>query len=126
MSMPGDQPISFMFKPDEPKALEIHDRRGHLGIEDSYGWQRFHISLLPLGEGRHVRDAFINLLDQAVRSANLEPLRIELARLSGNAMIVGKGNAAICEFQRRLVRQLAALGISHPGYGHCITLKSDN
>jgi 2'-5' RNA ligase len=114
--MIGDRPLSLMIKPPARQTRAIAERRRQLDIDERYGYDRFHLTFLPLGDTRDVPEAAIELLHQAICAADLEPFPIELARLSGNVMQVGKGAANMCRVQQRLVRQLLALGMDLPDY----------
>lgn len=108
--MTGDQPLSFMFKPPAEHARAFDLRRTLLGIRSRYGWQRLHMTALPLGEGRDVSDARLARFDQVVRALDLQPFRLEFTRLNGNMLIASKGAAEVREFRRRASALLGALG----------------
>lgn len=108
--MTGDQPLSFMFKPSVQHAQEFDLRRTLLGIKGRYGWQRLHTTALPLGDGRNMSDARLDMLDQVVRMLDLQPFRLEFTRLSGNMLIAGKGASEVRNFRRRAFALLTALG----------------
>lgn len=100
-----------MIKPSAPKAREIDNRRRALGIESRYGRERFHITLLPIGDARHLSPAQLSLLCRALADFDAEPFDITFERLRGNALVDTRAMRAARRFQERLVKHLIARGV---------------
>lgn len=114
--MTNAQPLYFMLKPPEQAAREIDQRRKLLRLDGRYGWQRFHTTVAPLGDGHNVSDAQLELLDQTVRALKLSPFLIEFDQLSGNALIARKGVSEVRLIRRRTRRLLSTRGLRLPDY----------
>jgi 2'-5' RNA ligase len=114
--MPSKQPLSFMFKPLASDARAFVACRRNLKIGESYGCDRLHTTALPLGDGRDVSDAQIDLLDQIVRTLDIQPFKLEFDRLCGNMLMARRGATQVREFRQRASRLLAARGMTVPVY----------
>jgi len=114
-AMANAQPLYLMTKPPLERAREIDRRRRLLGLETRYGLERFHTTLLPLGDGRDISCEYLDLLHRALSSLCAEPFPIAFDKLNRNAL-VGTKMRELRAFQRRLVRCLIAFGIPIPAY----------
>lgn len=110
------QPVYVMIKPPAPVAIAIDGQRSRLGIDRCYGRDRFHVTLLPVCDGRDLSQAVLERLDRAVASLHAEPLRVAFDRLKRNALVGGGALRDLRGLQRRLVRCLTAQGVTPPGY----------
>lgn len=114
--MPGAQPLYIMVKPPAQIAAEIDRRRILLGVDRRYCTRRLHVTVLPLGEGKGVLPAILKALHDAARSSDAAPFPLLFDRLSGSALVGGRGNCGLLLFRKALVRSLLAQGISLPRY----------
>ena len=110
------RPLYLMHKPSPANAQAIDRRRRALGLDSSYGRERYHITLLPLGDYRHLSAAELALLDQALASFRAEPFDLGFDRLQGNALVGGRAMRALREFQKRLADWLVVSGFPVPDY----------
>jgi len=100
--MAGEQPLYFMIKPPEQQAREIDLQRQRLGLDARYGWKRFHTTVMPLGDGRDLSDARLELLDKTVRDLRPAPFWFEFDQLRGNALVAGRSAREVRSFSEGL------------------------
>jgi 2'-5' RNA ligase len=114
----GDErPIYLMIKPPPRTARVICERRRAAGIDGgSYGPERVHITLLPIGDARYLPASWLEALREAIASFQAEPFNITFERIRHNALRGGRGLGAVRDFQDRLVRHLIASGFPPPDY----------
>ena len=114
--MLGDQPLLLMIKPPAPIARRIDRQRRHLGIDDSYGWQRLHTTLLPLSDARQIDAPLLATLRRAIASPDFAPFPIVFDKLHRNALVGSRPMLRLRAFQRHLVQRLRAAGIAASDY----------
>lgn len=110
-----DQLVYFMLKPDEAgRVLMDAIRRAH-GLPRKYTKERFHVTLVPLGDIRLLSPAVLKHILLAAESFLAEPFPIAFDRLKGNSL---KGSAMrpVRNFQHALVAHLKASGLILPDY----------
>jgi len=110
-----DQLLYFMLKPHPASAHEIDRRRRILGLDGRYPPDRFHITLQPFGDIRAISPSELERIRTAAASLQAEPFPVHLDRVQNNAL-VGRNARALRNFQRSLVRRLAAFGVFLPAY----------
>ena len=104
------QPVYLMLKPLASIADAIWRQARALGIESNYAKERYHITLLPLGDVAHIPSALMALLVHALAAFEAEPFEIALKRVSGNALQASSPMCALHALQDQLVAHLIAAG----------------
>jgi 2'-5' RNA ligase len=110
------QPLYLMLKPPSRIRRDIDHWRSMIGIDDSYSPERFHITVLPLRDGRDAPPNFATLLIKAISSLAAEPFSVTFEQLDRNVLIGRRAMRPLRDFQRRLVQRLTAFGIAVPTY----------
>lgn len=113
--MPCEQPLYIMIKPPLPIARDIDCCRRVLDVDGRYGMERFHVTVLPIGEGRDIATAQLERLRDAIASLQAEPFRIAFDTLNRNAL-VGRDARALRAFRKSVVQRMAASGLPLPRY----------
>src|ERR1041385_2927140 len=96
---PRPQPLYVMIKPPPAQARLIECQRRLLGIDNGYGRERLHTTLLPLGDGRDLPAANLALIRAALASLQAEPFRIAFDRLSRKVLLGRQGLRELRGFQ---------------------------
>lgn len=108
---PQPQPIYIMAKPPAVARKMIENLRRDLGISASYGAERFHATLVPLGEGRDLLQSRLERIRYAGGSLSNEPFDVVFDRVQGNALAGGRALGELRTFQKNLVDRLMAFGV---------------
>lgn len=112
--MAGETPLYFVTKPPPAQQAELERCRAAHGIDGSYGRERFHCTLVRLGDSRGMTSGVIGTIIRAAQSLIAEPFPITLDEIDGNLLKVRKGVRAAAAFQRALVQRLRASGVVLP------------
>ena len=110
-----EQMLYLMIKPDPDAAAAMDDLRRQYGLARKYIPERFHFTLVPLGDIRLMSSENLELIRSAAASLQAEPFEVTLNRISGNAL-VGSRMRTLRNFQHALVARLDACGVDLPGY----------
>jgi len=114
-TMPPAQPVYVMAKPPRDVAHYIAQQRRLLRINGSYGAERFHVTLLPLGERGSLSPDDLALIERIIAASRIEPVDISFNRLRGNRL-AGTGMRNVKGLQHTLVSCLGAGGVALPQY----------
>ena len=112
---PDDQLVYFRLKPNDAAILAMDAVRIAHGLPRKFLRERFHITLLPLGDIRLISAEAMRRIRLAAESLEAEPFPLAFHRLDGNCLR-GRNMHAAKEFQRTLVRRLEAFGVVVPDY----------
>ncbi len=107
--------LYLMVKPPTATAHTIHRLRGGFGISDAYGPERFHVTLLPLGDSRMLGTSALAQLREVLASVSAGPFPIAFLQLDSNALRPARSDA-LRMLQRSLVDRLKACGLPLPAY----------
>lgn len=107
--------LYLMLKPSALVADMIWRFSHALGIESNYAKDRYHITLLPIGDVRYLPALLIAQLIDVLASFRAEPFELTLNRLDGNAL-KGSRPAAITGFQQQLIEHLLSNGFPVDDY----------
>lgn len=107
--------LYLMLKTPAAVAEAIWRQSRALGIDSNYGRDRYHITLLPIGDARYLPQTLLALLLKALSSFQAEPFELALNRLDGNAL-KGGTMPALDAFQRMLVEHLLTVGFPVDDY----------
>lgn len=107
------RPLYVMIKPLPAMRETLVGLCAALGIEIRYSPDRWHCTLLLLGESSPAK---IETILRAMRSFAAEPFSVAFDRIDGNTLQPRKGLRGPGAFQRALVRHLVVSGIALPEY----------
>lgn len=110
-----DQLVYFRLVPVEAAILSMDGVRLANDMPRTYRRERFHVTLVPLGDIRLISAEMMRRILLAAESLQAEPFRLSFHRLDGN-LLKGKGMQAAKDFQQALVRQLEAFDVPVPDY----------
>jgi 2'-5' RNA ligase len=110
------QPIYIMAKPPSTPRRQIEQLRRTLDIDNRYGAEKLHSTLLPLGDGRDLPQTSFERIRIAVESLCAEPFDVAFDRVQGNALVGGRALAGLRSFQNSLAQRLRAFGLLIPEY----------
>ncbi|MBB5711687.1 2'-5' RNA ligase family protein [Sphingomonas xinjiangensis] len=110
-----EQQLYFMTKPPHALALEIDRQRRILGLQDTYPFEHFHITLQPLGDIRTLSPTQLEQIRFAAASLQAEPPLFLLDQMKNNALM-GSNARALRVLQRELVHRIIGLGIPLSDY----------
>src|SRR4051812_30196578 len=105
-----DQLVYFMLKPGPAEAAAMDALRRTHGLPRSYALERFHITLLPLGDIRLISAEAMACIRRVAASLQTEPFTIAFHRLDGN-VLRGRNIGPVKALQRALVARLEAAGL---------------
>lgn len=109
------KPVYFMAKPDDIGRTKLCRQRQLSGIDNHYDPSRFHVTLLPLGDARHLTPELLARIDHAVAALSAGPFSLLFDRIFGSTLR-GSAMRDAQLFQRELVRWLRAYGVPVPPY----------
>jgi len=113
--MPRAMPLYLMIKPPAAQRAALRRCVSTYGLDDGYRPDKYHSTLLPLGDSRFWSPPMLNALCGLLRTVYAEPCPVGFDRLDRNALIGRKGLRGLRDFQRQLARQVAR-GFSVPDY----------
>lgn len=116
---PWKKPLYLMIKPRPPKRAELLRLCAAFDIEINYAPERWHSTLLPLGE---TTPATIDAVHRALEPFDAEPFPVAFDHIEGYTLKPRKGQRAPGIFQRMLARRIAAAGIPLPPYAFSLHL----
>lgn len=102
-----------MIKPGPPERAALIRLCAALGIEISYAPERWHSTLLPIGESAQPT---ISKVRCALERFDAEPFRIAFDHVEGDTLKPRKGQRAPGYFQRTLAACIARCGVPLPDY----------
>lgn len=107
-------PLYLMIKPPltEREALRSCARRH--GLDGSYAPEKYHCTLVRLGESRLWPPAALDLLGARLAALRAEPFAVVFDLLDGRALRPCKGLRRPGEFQRAAARLAAGCGVTLP------------
>lgn len=108
-----NKPLYLMIKPRLPERAALVRLCGALGIEIGYAPDRWHSTLLPIGESL---PATITEVHRALDRFDAQPFAIAFDHIEGDTLKPRKGQRAPGYFQRALATRLAQHGVSLPKY----------
>ncbi|WP_423606620.1 2'-5' RNA ligase family protein [Sphingomonas sp. MS122] len=108
-----------MIKPRSLERTAMIRLCAALGIEISYAPERWHSTLLPIGES--TRQA-IEAVHEALRMFDAEPFPVAFDHIEGDTLKPRKGQRSPGAFQRALAARLARCGIALPAYAFSLHL----
>lgn len=113
------KPLYLMFKPRPRERAALIRLCAALGIEISYAPERWHSTLLPVGESTRQT---IDSIHRALRMFDAEPFPVTFDHVEGDTLKPRKGQRAPGYFQRALAARLARCGILLPDYAFSLHL----
>ena len=102
-----------MFKPGPRERAALVRLCAALGIEIIYAPERWHSTLLPIGESTRQAIAAIH---EALRMFDAEPLSVAFDHIEGDTLKPRKGQLAPGCLQRALASRIARCGVPLPDY----------
>jgi len=109
-------PLYLMIKPPPCQRAALLRCVSTYGLDASYRSEKYHSTLLRLGESQAWSPSMLDQLCQLLRTVDAEPCAVAFDRLDGNLLRGRKGLLGLRDFQRRLVRQVDRLGFPIPAY----------
>jgi 2'-5' RNA ligase len=116
------KPLYIMIKLSPARQTELIRLCALLGIEISYSPDRWHCTLVPLGESSPARIAAVL---QALRTFSAEPFSVVFDHVEGSTLKPRNGLRTPGVFQHALTRHLIASGIDLPDYTFGLHLNLD-
>lgn len=113
------KPLYMMIKPQPPARAALVRLCAAFGIEITYAPERWHSTLLPIGESE---PATIGKVHRALEYLDAETFRIAFDHIEGDTLKPRKGQRAPGYFQRALAARIARCGVLLPGYAFCLHL----
>lgn len=107
------KPLYLMFKPPPPDRQGLIRLCAALGIEIDYAPERWHGTLLPIGETTR---AAIDAVHRALDCFHAGPFPVAFDHIEGDTLKPRKGQRAPGAFQRTLAKRIAASGLELPLY----------
>lgn len=107
------KPLYLMFKPRARDRDALIRLCAALGIEIGYAPDRWHSTLLPVGESTR---ATIDAIHLALRTFDADPFPVCFDHIEGDTLKPRKGQRMPGYFQRMLAAHLARNGVSVPDY----------
>ena len=109
-------PLYLMLKPPPPQRGALRHCVSTYGLDASYAPDRYHCTLLPLGESQAWSSAMLDELCALLRAVDAEPCSVAFDRLDRNLLRGRKGLTGLRALQRELARQVRRLGFPIPDY----------
>lgn len=106
-------PLYIMFKPPVPERAGLIRLCATLGIEIGYAPERWHGTLLPIGD---TSATTIDAVHRALERFDAEPFRVAFDHIEGDTLKPRKGQRAPGHFQRNLAARIARSGMLLPDY----------
>ena len=113
------RPLYLMIKPQPPERAALIRLCATLGIEISYAPERWHSTLLPIGESM---PSTIDAVRRAMRLFDAEPFPVAFDHIEGDTLKPRKGQRAPGCLQRALAARIARCGIPLPDYAFSLHL----
>lgn len=113
------RPLYVMIKPRPSERAALVRLCAALGIEISYAPERWHSTLLPLGESTR---STIDAVHRAMRTFDAEPFPVAFDHIEGDTLKPRKGQRAPGSLQRALATRIARCGIPLPDYAFSLHL----
>ena len=113
------RPLYLMFKPRPRERAALVRLCAALGIEIVYAPERWHSTLLPIGESTRQAIAAIH---EALRVFDAEPFSVAFDHIEGDTLKPRKGQRAPGCFQRALTARIARCGVPLPDYAFSLHL----
>lgn len=113
------KPLYLMIKPRLLERAAMIRLCAALGIEISYAPERWHSTLLPLGESL---PATIGNVHRALERLDADPFRVAFDHIEGDTLKPRKGQRAPGYFQRMLAARIARSGVPVPDYAFSLHL----
>lgn len=113
------RPLYLMIKPRPRERARLVRLCAALGIEISYAPERWHSTLLPIGESL---SASIDNVHRALERFDAEPFPIAFDHIEGDTLKPRKGQRAPGYFQRALAARIARCGVPLPDYAFSLHL----
>ena len=110
--------LYLIIRPPPDQRRQLDARRRMLGLDRSYGAERFNLTAQPFGAIDRLTPAKRAALIAAITALAIDaaPFRIVLDRVAGRQLIAGDGAAAIARLRRAVAASLAPV-IAVPRYG---------
>lgn len=108
-----DRPLYLMFKPPPLDREGLIRLCAALGIEIDYAPERWHGTLLPVGETTF---AAIDAVHRALEPFQADPFPVAFDHIEGDTLKPRKGQRAPGMFQRALARRIRSSGLDLPSY----------
>jgi len=109
-------PLYLMLKPPLSQRAALLRCVSSFGLDPSYWPDKYHCTLLGLGESQDWSPAMLEQLCRLLATIDAEPCAIAFDRIDGNLLRGRKGLSGLRELQRKLARQVARLGFPIPAY----------
>ncbi|WP_343520640.1 2'-5' RNA ligase family protein [Sphingomonas sp.] len=113
------RPLYLMIKPRLLERTAMIRLCAALGIEISYAPERWHSTLLPIGEST---EPAIDAIHRAMQAFDAEPFPVAFDHIEGDTLKPRKGQRAPGYFQRALVARIARCGVPLPDYAFSLHL----
>jgi 2'-5' RNA ligase len=110
---PWDRPLYMMIKPRAPERTTLIRLCAALGIEIGYAPDRWHSTLLPVGESL---PATVDEVHRALERFDADPFPVAFDHIEGDTLKPRKGQRAPGCFQRALAARLERNGVQLPDY----------
>ena len=107
------RPLYLMIKPPPAQMEEFVRLCAGLGVVLTYSRDRWHCTLLPLGESN---PDLIAAIHQAMRAFNAEPFSVAFDRVEGNMLKPCKGLRRPGQFQSALRYHITVHDVKLPAY----------
>jgi 2'-5' RNA ligase len=107
------RPLYIVAKPPPANRKQLTRLCAAFDIDITYAPERWHSTLLPLGESS---PATIAAVHQALGQFDAEPFWVGFDHIEGNTLQPHKGQRAPGAFQRALTKRIAACGVPLPSY----------
>jgi 2'-5' RNA ligase len=109
-------PLYLMIKPPRAQRRALEHCAGTYGLNTGYAPEKYHMTLLRLGESQAWTLAMLSELCGLLNTLDAEPCAVGFDRLDRNLLRGRNGLTGLREFQRKLARQVDRLGFNVPEY----------
>ncbi|MEG3181904.1 2'-5' RNA ligase family protein [Sphingomonas sp. LT1P40] len=115
----AERPLYMMFKPPPRERARLIRLCAALGIEIGYAPERWHGTLLPIGE---TASAAIDAVHRALETFDAAPFSVAFDHIEGDTLKPRKGQRTPGYFQRALAARIARCGVMLPDYAFSLHL----
>jgi 2'-5' RNA ligase len=112
----GAKPLYLMLKPPPSQRAALRRCVTGYGLDAGYAPEKYHCTLLRLGESELWSPAMLDALCRLLRTVDAEPCAVAFDRLEGSLLRGRKGLTGLRELQRKLARQACRLGVPLPEF----------
>lgn len=109
-------PLYLMLKPPPTSRRALRRCVTAYGLDASYGPEKYHCTLLHLGESQTWSSGMLADLCGVLPTVDAEPCSVGFDRLDRNLLRGRNGLIGLRDFQRTLARQVGRLGFPVPDY----------